>query len=113
MILSPPYAMKSASMGDGLRESQPDKHPLFLGFLALQVLAVFKMREDEKWTDRAYWGRLRELLHDTTASYMTLGLTRDQHQALWRQGLERWANVIQGERWGTRWRANDRKCAST
>jgi hypothetical protein len=80
---------------------QPDKYPFFLGFLALQVLAVFKMREDERWTDRAYWGRLRELLQDTSASYMPLGLKGSQHQALWRQGLERWANVIQREYWGS------------
>jgi len=80
---------------------QSDKHPLFLGFLALQILSVFKMHGDEKWTAHAYWGRLRELLDDTTASYMPLGLNPAQHQVLWRQGLERWANNIQRERWGT------------
>lgn len=74
---------------------QRDNYPPFLGFLALQVLAVFKMREDENWTDKAYWGRLRELLHDHTSSYMPLELKGDQHQKLWRQGLERWANIIQ------------------
>jgi hypothetical protein len=79
---------------------QRDNYPLFLGFLALQVLAVFKMREDTNWTDKAYWGRLRELLHDYTSRYMPLGLKGDQHQQLWRQGLEHWANVIQEERWG-------------
>ena len=79
---------------------QRDNHPLFLGFLALQVLAVFKMHEDENWTYKAYWGRLRELLDDHTSSYMPLGLKGDQHQELWHQGLEHWANVIQEERWG-------------
>jgi hypothetical protein len=79
---------------------QRDNYPRFLGFLALQVLAVFKMREDENWTDKAYWGRLRELLHDYTSSHMPSGLKGDQHQKLWRQGLERWANVLQEERWG-------------
>ena len=33
---------------------QRDNHPPFLGFLALQVLAVFKMRDDENWTNKAY-----------------------------------------------------------
>ena len=42
---------------------QRNNYPRFLGFLALQVLAVFKMREDENWTDKAYWRRLRELLY--------------------------------------------------
>lgn len=94
LVLSP------VSRSWSLEEPQSDKHPRFLGFLAAQVLAVFKMREDEKWTTHAYGDRLRELLHDTTASYMPLGLNPTQHQALWRQGLERWANVIQRERWG-------------
>ena len=86
--------------GWALGVPQRDNYPFFLGFLALQVLAVFKMREDENWTDKAYWGRLRELLHDYTSSYMPLELKGDQHQKLWRQGLEHWANVIQEERWG-------------
>ena len=79
---------------------QRDDYPLFLGFLALQVLAVFKMREDEKWTANAYWGRLKELLGDTTASSMPRGLNGNRHQELWCQGLERWANVIQKACWG-------------
>ena len=79
---------------------QRDNYPRFLGFLALQVLAVFKMREDANWSYKAYWGRLRELLHDHTSRYMPLGLKGDPHQQLWRQGLERWANVLQEERWG-------------
>ena len=36
-----------------LGELQRDNYPLFLGFLALQVLAVFKMREDANWTYKA------------------------------------------------------------
>jgi hypothetical protein len=79
---------------------QRDNHPVFLGLLALQVLAVFKMGHYGKWTADAYWGRLRELLRDTTKSYIPLRLKPNQHQALWRQGLERWANVIQKECWG-------------
>jgi hypothetical protein len=79
---------------------QRDNHPVFLGLLALQVLAVFKMGHYGKWTADAYWGRLRELLRDITKSYIPLRLKPNQHQALWRQGLERWANVIQKECWG-------------
>lgn len=86
--------------GWALGVPQRDNYPCFLGFLALQVLAVFKMREDESWTAKAYWGRLRELLHDYTSPSMPLELKGDQHQKLWRQGLEHWANVIQEERWG-------------
>src|SRR5262249_11868664 len=62
------------------------EYPLFLGFLAIQVLAVFKMREDEAWSATAYWGRLGELLGDTT-SRRPWKLDEDRHQALWRQGL--------------------------
>ena len=75
---------------------QRDTYPRFLGLLALQVLAVFNMGDYGEFTASAYWGRVRELLHDNT-SYMPLGLTGDLHQRLWRQGLERWANVIQEE----------------
>jgi hypothetical protein len=80
-----------------------DSYPNFLGLLALQVLAVFKMRNDESWQEKAYWGRLRELLGDTQSTYMPLGLKPDQHQELWRQGLARWANHLQKERWGSVW----------
>ena len=81
-----------------------DQYPIFLGLLAIQVLAVFKMRDDEVWQEQAYWGRLRELLDDAQSPYMPLGLGRgDQHQVLWREGLAQWANHIQKERWGTVW----------
>src|SRR5262245_11551597 len=77
-----------------------DEYPHFLGFLAIQVLAVFKMREDETWSATAYWGRLGELLGDTT-SRRPWKLDEDRHQVLWRQGLEHWANDLQQGRWGT------------
>src|SRR6266851_2187877 len=80
-----------------------DTYPIFLGLLAIQVLAVFKMRDDEAWHEKAYWGRLCELLHDTQSPYMPLKLEPDRHQALWRQGLAHWANYIQKERWGSVW----------
>jgi len=76
------------------------EYPLFLGFLAIQVLAAFKMREEPPWSATAYWGRLGELLGDTT-SRRPLGLEENRHQALWRQGLDYWANDLQQGRWGT------------
>ena len=76
------------------------EYPRFLGLLAIQVLAVFKMREDEAWSDTAYWGRLAELLGDTT-SRGPLKWDPNRHQALWRQGFMYWANDLQQGRWGT------------
>ena len=75
------------------------EYPHFLGFLAVQVLAVFKMREDETWSATAYWGRLGELLGDTT-SRRPWKLDGNRHQTLWRQGLVYWANDLQQGRWG-------------
>jgi hypothetical protein len=84
-------------------DMQANCYPRFLGLLAMQVLAAFRMRRDDAGWETAYWMRLRELLNDTAASYMTFRLTEERHQELWRDGLERWANVVQEGRWGRVW----------
>lgn len=80
-----------------------DSYPSFLGLLAVQVLAVFRMHQSEDYDLKAYWPRLRELLERRRApGELVQGLKGEQHQALWRDGLERWGNErqFQGERWG-------------
>ncbi|MBM3225580.1 MAG: hypothetical protein FJZ47_17525 [Candidatus Tectomicrobia bacterium] len=78
-----------------------DEYPHFLGFLAIQVLAVFKIGEDEKWSPNAYWPCLCALLGDKISPYMPLGLEPNRHQILWREGLAHWANDLQEGRLGT------------
>ena len=82
-------------------QPREDEYPLFLGLLAIQVLAVFKMREDKTWGPNAYWGRLGELLGDTISRRPFSLDENRQHQILWRQGVAHWANEIQQGRWGT------------
>lgn len=68
--------------------SASDAPPGCLGLLAFQVYAAFCMMKDANWTPKAYWPRVRELLHPCP-----LNLDTDQtHQFLWRKVLQRWVN---------------------
>jgi len=69
-------------------------YPRFLAQLAVQVLAVANMHDDEHWSDNAYWPRLREMLDPNCQQAMPLNLTGEAHLALWRDGLEHWANNL-------------------
>jgi hypothetical protein len=68
-------------------------YPRCIGLLALQVLAVTDMAEDEKWTSKAYWPRLQELLGRTDEPPgKPLNLSYETHANLWRRHLANWAN---------------------
>lgn len=72
-------------------------YPCFLAQLAVQVLAVTNMRDDEHWSDNAYWPRLWEMLDPNCQQAMPLNLTGEAYLALW-HGLEHWANdLLRGE----------------
>ncbi len=67
-------------------------YPRCIGLLAIQVLAVTDMAKDEKWTSKAYWPRLQELLgHTGEPPGKPENLSYETHAALWRQHLAGWA----------------------
>lgn len=74
--------------------------PTFFGLLAIQVLAVYSMHEDDDSSVKAYWIRLAQLLDrvDDQSSMLT-EIYREQ-QNLWRGGLEAWANRLRGGKFG-------------
>ncbi len=74
-----------------------DGYPRCIGLLALQVLAVTDMAEDEKWTSKAYWPRLQELVGRTGEPPGKPGnLSYETHADLWRRHLAGWANNTKG-----------------
>ncbi len=67
--------------------------PSVFGLAALQVLAVYEMRDTDRFTDKAYWPRLAELLSFPGRPYaLPLGKIYENHRSLWRDHLARWAN---------------------
>ncbi len=90
-----------------------DRLPPFIALLAVFVLAMFRMKEEESRSKDAYWIRVLDLLEPEDARQ-----ARDRHRAgerfqdrlprgldhptfrdLW-QKVEEWANRIQGCAWG-------------
>lgn len=77
-----------------------NKYPPFIGWLAAQVLAVFEIGGDASTVEqsqRAYWPTLDSLL---ASDDYRLNKVYSEHQELWRDCFEYWANILQKGSWG-------------
>lgn len=67
--------------------------PECLGLLVFQVYAALSMADDDKWSAKAYWPRVKSLLGMSTGGAQYPGeLDTEIQQRLWRDVLQDWLN---------------------
>ncbi len=80
-----------------LKSSDKTEVPLSVGFLALSVLAAYRMRTDGERTGRAYYARLGEMVGCGLVGNFPLGFDPDAFVELWDE-LAQWLETQYGRR---------------